>query len=68
MAEARRDGNFVTTLLGASEIDGDTPVVIWADPVTHELLVKSSGGGGGGDVNVTEWGGTATTLGQKAMR
>lgn len=39
MANAKRDNNRVTTLLGVSNSDGITPVVIYADPVTHRLLV-----------------------------
>lgn len=45
MADAKRDQNNVPTLLGVSNVDGVTPVVIWADPVTHRLLVDASGGG-----------------------
>ena len=41
MAEAKRDQNRVTTLLGVSNIDHVTPVPIEADPSTNELLVKS---------------------------
>src|SRR3990167_4948931 len=39
MADAKRDQNFVTTLLGVSSSDGTTPVRVWADPTTHRLLV-----------------------------
>lgn len=46
MAQASRDQNFVTTLLGASSVDGTTPVKIYGDPTTHRLLVDTSGGGG----------------------
>lgn len=42
MAEAKRDGNFVTTLLGVSSSDGVTPVVLWADETTHRLLVSAT--------------------------
>ena len=54
MAEAKRDGNLVTTLLAVSSADGVTPVVVWADPVTHRLLVQNSGGStpGGSDTQV----------------
>ena len=45
MAEAKRDGNFVPTLTAVSNSDGTTPVVLWADPTTHRLLVDASGGG-----------------------
>lgn len=41
---ASRDANSVTTLLAVSNIDGVTPVLLWADPTTHRLLVQSSGG------------------------
>ena len=43
MAQAERDENRVTTILGVSNADGVTPVVVWADPVTHRLLVDSVG-------------------------
>lgn len=46
MAEAKRDKNSVTTLLAISSVDNVTPVTLWADPVTHRLLVDSAGGGG----------------------
>lgn len=47
MADASRDENFVPTLLGVSNVDGTTPVKIYADPVTHRLLVALTGTGGG---------------------
>ena len=43
MAEAKRDNNQVVTLVGVSNSDGVTPVVLWADPTTHRLLVSISG-------------------------
>lgn len=43
MSEAKRDENHITTILGVSSVDGVTPVVIWADPTTHRLLVDMSG-------------------------
>jgi len=48
MAEAKRDQNHVTTLMAVSSVDGVTPVLLYADPTTHRLLVDSNGGGGGG--------------------
>lgn len=42
MANAPRDENRVTALLGVSNIDFRTPVDIQADPSTHELLVKAN--------------------------
>jgi len=47
MAQAKRDDNFVTTLLAVSSVDGVTPVTLYANPVTHRLLVDLSGGGSG---------------------
>ena len=47
MAEAKRDQNYVTTLIGVSSADGITPVTVYVDPVTHRLLVNSAAGGTG---------------------
>ena len=44
MAEAKRDNNMVTTLIGVSSVDGITPITIYVDPVTHRLLVSAIGG------------------------
>lgn len=40
--QAQRDQNFVPTLLGISNVDGVTPVTIYADPITHRLLVDNA--------------------------
>ena len=42
MADAKRDNNQVTTLIAVSNVDGVTPVVLYADPTTHRLLVSLS--------------------------
>ena len=42
MADAKRDDNRITTLLAVSNVDGITPVVLWADPTTHRLLVSAA--------------------------
>lgn len=44
MGQTSRDDNRVTTLLGVSSINGSTPVTLYADSSTHELLVQISGG------------------------
>lgn len=44
MANAKRDDNRVPTLLAVSNVDGVTPVVLYADPVTHRLLVDAGTG------------------------
>lgn len=46
MANAKRDENFVPTLIAVSSVDGVTPVDLWADPVTHRLLVSLASGDG----------------------
>lgn len=46
MANAYRDENNVPTLIAASNVDGFTPVRVYADPVTHRLLVDLPGSGG----------------------
>lgn len=45
MANAYRDDNSVPTLIASSNADGKTPVRVYADPVTHRLLVDSGGSG-----------------------
>jgi hypothetical protein len=44
MAEAKRDANMVTTLIGVSSADGITPVTIYVDPTTHRVLVSTTAG------------------------
>jgi DNA-binding beta-propeller fold protein YncE len=44
---AKRDGNFVPTLIGVSSSDGTSPTLVYVDPVTHRLYVDLAGGGGG---------------------
>jgi hypothetical protein len=39
------DANDVKSLLAVSSVDGQSIVVLWADPVTHALLVKTVNGG-----------------------
>lgn len=46
MAQAKRDQNNVPTLLAVSNVDGVTPVVVYADPVTHRLLTDTASGSG----------------------
>lgn len=42
MGDAKRDANYITTLLAVSNADGTTPVTLYADPTTHRLLVSLS--------------------------
>ena len=42
MATAYHDNDHVPVLLATSSTDGKTPVLVWADPVTHRLLVSAS--------------------------
>ena len=41
MANAKRDDNYITTLLGTSNADDATPIRVYADPTTRRLLVDS---------------------------
>ena len=36
------DSDHTATLMAVSSADGETPVVVWADPTTHRLLVTAS--------------------------
>lgn len=40
MAEAKRDNNMVPSLLATIDSDGQTPVVILADPSAHGLEIN----------------------------
>ncbi len=63
MANAYRDENSIPTLIAASNADGFTPVRVYADPVTHRLLVDISGGSGTvTDVSVATANGFAGTV------
>lgn len=63
MADAKRDSNRITTLLATSNADGITPVTLWADPVTHRLLVDlPSGSGTVTSVSVTTANGISGTV------
>lgn len=42
MSDAKRDANYITTLIAVSNADGTTPVTLYADPTTHRLLVSLS--------------------------
>jgi hypothetical protein len=42
MTDAKRDNNSVTTLTAVSNVDGTTPVTLYADPTTHRLLVNQT--------------------------
>ena len=53
MANAKRDQNSITTLIAASNVDGTTPINIYADPVTHRLLVDATGSGTGSVTSVS---------------
>lgn len=44
---APRDNNRVPTLLATSSVDGTSPVVVYADPITHRLKVDISGAASG---------------------
>lgn len=63
MAEAKRDGNYVPTLIGVSSSDGSTPVNVYVDPTTHRMYVDIPGGAGTvTDVSVVTANGFAGTV------
>lgn len=41
MADAKRDQNYVTTLLGVSSVDGATPINVVIDSVTGRVLMDA---------------------------
>ena len=45
MSNAYRDENNVPTLIASSNVDGKTPIRLYADPITHRLLVDLAGTG-----------------------
>lgn len=45
---SRFDVNKRPTLIATSNIDGESPVTLWADPSTHALITNTTGGGGSG--------------------
>jgi hypothetical protein len=45
MATSYHDSDHVPVLMAVSSADGKTPVIVWADPVTHRLLTTAAGGG-----------------------
>lgn len=55
--------------MAISSTDGVTPVIVWADPVTHRLLTTASGGGGSTFVNneIVSGSGTSWTLAQTPL-
>ena len=46
MAEAKRDENRVTTVIGVSDVDGITPTRVKVNPTTGAMLVEGVGGSG----------------------
>lgn len=42
---ASKDENDVSSLIAVSNVDGSSPVKVYADPVTHRLLVDLAGAG-----------------------
>ena len=40
MAQARLDENKVPTIIAVSDADGETPLLVFAKPVSHALMVE----------------------------
>lgn len=65
---AKLDSNWKPSLIAISDVDFSTPVTLVADPVTGALDIKGTLTiAANSSINVNQWGGTGTTLGQKAM-
>lgn len=64
MADAKRDSNYVPTMLGVSSVDGITPLPLQVNPTTGRLLTDVSGGGSGTvtDVSVVTANGISGTV------
>lgn len=62
MSDAYRDANNVPTLIAASNVDGSTPVRVYADPTTHRLLVDLPSSGTVTSVSVVSANGFAGTV------
>ena len=60
MTNAGIDGNFKPTLIAVSSTDSKTIVPLYADPITHRLLVDSAAGGSGTVTSVTSADANAT--------
>lgn len=56
MAEAKRDENHVTTILGVSNVDGVTTIPVQADPSNHALKIDNGLAGSdlSGDVDARD--------------
>ena len=67
MAQAPRDQNRVTTLLGVSSSDGITPVTLYADPTTHRLLTSASGGAAPSDATYVVISANATLTDERVL-
>jgi hypothetical protein len=61
---AGHDDNHVPSLIALSSTDGVSTVQLWADPVSHRLLVNSTGGGSSFITSLTTTGssGAATVV------
>lgn len=64
---ARHDVNLNSTLIAVSSADGETPISVWADPVTHALLTTGGGGGGGGGTQYNNGDAVVTPIGSVAL-
>ena len=42
MAQAPRDNNGITTLIGTSSTDGSTPVAVYANPTDHTIVIDDN--------------------------
>jgi hypothetical protein len=63
MPDAKRDDNFVTTLLAVSDVDSETPIPLEADPSTKRLKTNSTVSGPVNTTYATDFNGGPVTVG-----
>ena len=66
MTQAKRDNNYVATLLGVDSDTLEIPTLLAVDPITHRLLVDSDAGEIGTSTVVTQVASSATSVTLKA--
>jgi hypothetical protein len=56
MSEAKRDENHIPTIIGASDADGVTPTLLYANPTNHGVVIDDGLAGSdlSGDVDIRD--------------
>lgn len=67
MGIAQRDANYITTLLGTSNADGTTPLVVYVSSTTNRLLVDAITSSSTGASSVGDGTTTVSTAGTRVQ-